>query len=98
MIQPALLKTLIKLEMYTFNAPNNASAYDYADTQTDTFLSYSHLQVPPKVMWLFHKEEYINSARCLKQPPENFCQTGFWQTRLVLLVDLEVLNHLIYII
>ena len=34
----------------------------------------------------------------IKQPPENICQTGFWQTRLILLVDLEVLNHLIYII
>ena len=33
-----------------------------------------------------------------KQPPENICQTGFWQTRLVLLVNLEASNDLIYII
>ena len=34
----------------------------------------------------------------IEQPPENICQTGFWQTRLVLLVDLEASNDLIYII
>ena len=42
-------------------------------------------------MWNFVME-------VLKQPPENICQTGFWQTRLVLLVDLEASNDLIYII
>ena len=37
-------------------------------------------------------------GKSYKQPPENICQTGFWQTRLVLLVDLESSNDLIYII
>ena len=40
----------------------------------------------------------VSRSSHLKQPPENICQTSFWQTRLVLLVDLEASNDLLYII
>ena len=47
-----------------------------------------------------HKTTELNefSSYINEQPPENICQTGFWQTRLVLLVNLEASNDLIYII